>query len=673
MKSKFNLILFAIMSLLFYYLNSSTFAYSKEKEAAKNKISEKDILNTLPGKYKEWMDLVYYIITPIEKEIFLSLKDDKSRDLFIEAFWKRRDPTPGTAENEFKQEHIRRFQWANKYLRDGAREGWKTDRGKFYIILGEPISKTKIETIDVYPAEIWYYYGEQGTKLPSHFALVFYRKGGSGEYKLYDPLMDGPDSLFLQRQAYNAFDYEKLYEKLKELSPSLADVALSPIPGEIPYNYQPTAKTSLLIKEIMELPKERIDTEYARNFAKYKGIVDVEYSLNYISNKNIFSIQPMKEAEYFFVHYAIELKTLSVDTYQDKYYTNLELNGAIKDKDGKIIFQYKKNYSLYFDEEQFDAIKKSGLVIEDIVPIITGSYKIQVLIKNTLSKEFTLAEADIEIPKRDPIFSDIILAYNADKDFSKDIKPYKISFNLLKVQPINIFTQSDTIYLYYGAKNLLQGNYLIKININDGAKIIKTFSKNIDASDGYYEELIQMRANEFSAGRYNVSIELYDNKGNKVAYRDTYFDVASVAVIARPNYATKIIPSKNEFLIWQIIGDEYYATVNYSPALEYYKKVNEIQRNFLPAVKRILEVYIALKMINEAVSFIENTNIKEKDADFYYLCGKVYEAHQDYDKAEKNYLESLRISRNANNLNALANLYIKLKRTEEAKKLLNEL
>ncbi len=600
------------------------------------------------------------------------MTDDKSRDLFIEAFWKRRDPTPGTAENEFKQEHIRRFQWANRYLRDGARPGWMTDRGKFYIILGEPISKTKIETIDVYPAEIWYYYGEQGSKLPSHFALVFYRKGGSGEYKLYDPLIDGPDSLFLQRQAYNVFDYEKLYEKLKELSPSLADVALSPIPGEIPYNYQPTAKTALLTKDIMELPKERIDTEYARNFSKYKGIVDVEYSVNYISNKNIFSIQPIRASEYSFVHYAIELKTLSVDTYKDKYYTNLELNGAIKDMNDKIIFQYKKNYSLYFDEGQFDAIKKSGLIIEDIVPIITGSYKIQVLVKNTLSKEFTFAEANLEIPKKDVMISDIIFAYDLDKDFSEDIKPYKISSNLLKVQPINVFTQSDSIYLYYGAKNLLQGSYFIKININDGAKIIKTFSKNVDIIDGYYEELIKVRASEFTAGRYNVSVELYNNKGNKIAYKETYFDISSIAVIGRPNYAAKIIPSKNEFLIWQIIGDEYYAIGDYSSALGYYRKVNETKGDFLPAAKRMLEVYTALKKLDEAISFIENANIKDKDADFYYLCGKVYEANQDYEKAEKNYLESLRISRNINNLNALGLLYVKLERMEDGKKLLEE-
>ncbi len=66
MKRKLNLIFLVIVGLIFNSLNFSAFVYSKENEASKNKISEKDILKLLPKKYKEWMDLVYYIITPIE-------------------------------------------------------------------------------------------------------------------------------------------------------------------------------------------------------------------------------------------------------------------------------------------------------------------------------------------------------------------------------------------------------------------------------------------------------------------------------------------------------------------------------------------------------------------------------------------------------------------------------
>ncbi len=78
----------------------------------------------LPEKFRRWLEEVVYIITPKEKEIFLQLQTDKERDLFIEAFWAVRDPTPGTPRNEFRDEHYRRIAYANKYFgRETPRPG----------------------------------------------------------------------------------------------------------------------------------------------------------------------------------------------------------------------------------------------------------------------------------------------------------------------------------------------------------------------------------------------------------------------------------------------------------------------------------------------------------------------------------------------------------------------
>jgi len=69
------------------------------------------------------------------------LNSDKERDLFIEAFWKQRDPTPSTPINEFNEEHYSRIEYANKMFgRETPKPGWKTERGKIYIILGKPMS-----------------------------------------------------------------------------------------------------------------------------------------------------------------------------------------------------------------------------------------------------------------------------------------------------------------------------------------------------------------------------------------------------------------------------------------------------------------------------------------------------------------------------------------------------
>src|SRR5581483_9293680 len=88
--------------------------------------------------YKKWLNEdVRWIITPEEEQAFKRLQNDEEREQFIENFWLRRDPTPDTAENEFKEEHYRRIAYANERYASGI-PGWKTDRGRIYITFGPP-------------------------------------------------------------------------------------------------------------------------------------------------------------------------------------------------------------------------------------------------------------------------------------------------------------------------------------------------------------------------------------------------------------------------------------------------------------------------------------------------------------------------------------------------------
>src|SRR4030067_961509 len=81
-------------------------------------------IKDLSVKYRDWLDLVSYIISPVEKEVFLQLTSERDRDIFMETFWKQRDPTPGTPENEYREEHLKRWTYANKiYGRGTTRPG----------------------------------------------------------------------------------------------------------------------------------------------------------------------------------------------------------------------------------------------------------------------------------------------------------------------------------------------------------------------------------------------------------------------------------------------------------------------------------------------------------------------------------------------------------------------
>ena len=160
------------------------------------KKNSKALKQELSGTYKKWLkEDVVYIITPEEVSAFKALSNDEERDQFIENFWLRRDPTPDTPENEYKEEHYRRIAYANEHFGAGL-PGWKTDRGRIYIIWGAP---DQIEshptggtwdrpqeqgggTTSTYPYEDWRYRYLEG--IQENVELEFVDPCSCGDYHL---------------------------------------------------------------------------------------------------------------------------------------------------------------------------------------------------------------------------------------------------------------------------------------------------------------------------------------------------------------------------------------------------------------------------------------------------------------------------------------------------------
>jgi GWxTD domain-containing protein len=134
---------------------------------------------------------VVYIIDDAERTAFLKLTTDEERDKFIEQFWLRRDPTPGSEKNEFREEHYRRIGYTNRHFRS-ARPGWRTDRGHMYIVYGPP------DEIESHPrkrdgvhssgpppqfaSEVWLYRHIDG--VGENVTVTFIDRSGSGDWCL---------------------------------------------------------------------------------------------------------------------------------------------------------------------------------------------------------------------------------------------------------------------------------------------------------------------------------------------------------------------------------------------------------------------------------------------------------------------------------------------------------
>jgi GWxTD domain-containing protein len=119
---------------------------SDKDTAKKAKEAQRQRLKELQGPFKRWLNEdVRWIITPGEESAFKQLATDEERDQFIEQFWQRRNPTPDSQENEYKEEHYRRIAYANEHFAAGM-PGWRTDRGRIYIVWGPA------DEIDAHPA-----------------------------------------------------------------------------------------------------------------------------------------------------------------------------------------------------------------------------------------------------------------------------------------------------------------------------------------------------------------------------------------------------------------------------------------------------------------------------------------------------------------------------------------
>ncbi len=152
------------------------------------------------SRFTIWLDEdVVYIIDDRERAAFQSLRTDEERDHFIQQFWLRRDPTPGTPENEFKEEHYRRMAFANQHFAWHSVPGWKTDRGRTSIVFGPP---DEIEShpsgrpasggapASNYPVEDWLYHHIKG--IGDNVIIEFADTANTGEFKMTeDPSRKG--------------------------------------------------------------------------------------------------------------------------------------------------------------------------------------------------------------------------------------------------------------------------------------------------------------------------------------------------------------------------------------------------------------------------------------------------------------------------------------------------
>jgi GWxTD domain-containing protein len=517
----------------------------------------------LPENYRKWLDNdVAVIITSVERDVFLKLQTDRERDLFIEAFWKQRDPTPDSPENEFKTEYYRRLEHVDRYFgRDAPRSGRKTDRGRIYLILGEPREIQRYEgKATIYDAEVWFYQGKSDLGLPAGFNIVFFRRDGHGEYRLYSPVADGPQALITGY--YDSADYSTAYEKLEQAEPNLAAVSLSLIPGEAgTTSGRPSMSSDLLIQKIESAPARSVESKYARKFLQYKDIVEVEYTANYLESDSLIKVLRDASGPYF-VHYAVEPRRLSMNQYEKKFYTTLKVNGKVTTTDGRLVHQFDKTVPLSLTEDQAEGARQAPFDYQDMFPLLGGDYNVSILMKNEVSKEFTTVEQTLRIPQGGTAvqLTQPLLGYKVVRlePAERKMRAFRMGPFQITCQPNRVFTRQETLAVAFqlnDAADDLAADGEIRIAFLKDDKPFRDIVRKFSECPDLPNVVEQVPLADFPVAHYTVRVSVV-KAGAEVVSTAEEFDLTFVEAVPRPWFSARVLPDAGDPVYTEIAGSQ---------------------------------------------------------------------------------------------------------------------
>ncbi len=438
--------------------SSSSASETVAKPLTKKQIAkkQKELERELAGPWKKWLNEdVVYIITDEEKTAFKRLKTDEERQQFVEQFWLRRDPTPDTEENEYKEEHYRRIAYANDHYASGI-PGWKTDRGMIYIKYGppdeidshpsggsyeRPIEEGGGET-STYPFEDWRYRYIDG--VGTNVNIEFVDTTMSGEYHISldpeekDALLYVPGAGLTLSEQMGMSDKTQRFQRTDGTHLGTGD---QPLPESM--------NEFTRLEQYANLQKAPV--------IKFK---DLEAAVNSSIRYNTLPMQV--RADYIRVTDATVLTSLTL------LFKNNDLNYATKDKVAKATINlYGRITSLtrrpvnWFEDtvtaqvpaEMLQQAMSGSQIYSKTIPLAPGTYRLNIVAKDTVGNTMNSFEMALNVPHYDEDqlgSSSVILADQLERVPTKSIGagPFVIRSSKVRPRVGDTFKQDETMGIY---------------------------------------------------------------------------------------------------------------------------------------------------------------------------------------------------------------------------------
>jgi GWxTD domain-containing protein len=440
-------------------------------------------LSDLPEGYRRWLEEeVTWIITEMERDVFLRLQTKGQRDAFIKEFWQQRDPTPGTPRNEYFELYSERYAHVTKFFGRGtSTPGWRTDRGRMYLLLGEPTEVTHLENDQLLqPTIIWRYMADPALGVPPYFYLVFYKRHNSGDYRLYSPLADGPKNLLnpageqairdklgsgqrLYNYAPTGFSgYEDgeisaIWEILRDIDSDISNAAFSLFPSDTGMQYISPLRSEMLIGRIDSIPSVLMpEPNWATRVLT--GVTEAEVRFESLELQAT-AVALLDRDGTPFIHFAGQTpgRGLNLVAYEDSYYFTFEVSGSLTAPDHKVVELAEASVEGTLDtEEQATRFRSSPFLYVDRLVAAPGPRTLDLIMENNVSHEFGRAEFELEVPRPRPeelTYSDPLLCVTIqqvpDYDPFGPHYPFQIGEWVLMPSADGRFNLDSQIYVYH--------------------------------------------------------------------------------------------------------------------------------------------------------------------------------------------------------------------------------
>jgi GWxTD domain-containing protein len=515
-----------------------------QKMDKEQKRKMKKTLKELDTPYKQWLNEdVVYIISPEERTSFLQLETNEEREQFIEQFWLRRSNNPDLPDNDFKEEHYRRIAYANEHFASGI-PGWRTDRGRMYIMWGpadevesHPTGGTYDRPMDegggsttTYPWETWRYRYMEG--IGENVIWEFVDPSGSGEYHLtMDP---GEKDALLHVPGAGLSLMESMGMSSKADRFTRADGMTTPSAmGGTPSSMNEFNRLEQYSKAFRPPEVKYKDLEAIVTARIVRDQVHFTWRTDYMKVTNDTVLVP--------VTVQVPNNQLSFENKEGVHSATLNVFGRVSSLTGRVVQTFEDPVSRDFPDSLFQQSVKLQSIYQKAIPLRPGLYRLDIVIKDVKSGNVGVVNTRLQVPRFEDDkleTSSLIVADGAKLEHvpSKQIGSGQFVLGSTKVVPRldGEFNGNEKLGIYMQVYNLKPDEKTHKstssfvYTVKKGDQQVMQFKETGESMKQTGEQVTIERLlplGTLTPGKYSLEVVATDGLSNKTVTKSAEFVV----------------------------------------------------------------------------------------------------------------------------------------------------